>query len=303
MLVETIPNRATIERAVERVRRAAKGLSVRGDRAQRRKLLASLPHNKKLDGVVDEARGHAKLPAGLIERVEPAVEIAQQILAERRNGDWQTEKRHRPVLLSPKRYEEAPAFFDLALSDDILQIAGEYLGEVPVLLNIKLWWSPVNQTLKGSQLFHRDGMNWFQRRAKFLFNMIDVDENCGPFTFLPADVSWRVANALGSLHIQERVADEEIYRHAKPADAISVVGPAGAGAMVDSSRCFHFGGRARGGERLILMFHFLDSIDVSSEGSGVHRSPGFAARFGSDPVRGLVIANRTEAETVIDDSM
>ena len=43
-----------------------------------------------------------------------------------------------------------------------------------------------------------------------------------------------------------------------------------------------------GGERLMLMFSFMGSIDAYS-GGGLHRSPGFAERYGEDPVRKLVV--------------
>jgi hypothetical protein len=134
-------------------------------------------------------------------------------------------------------------------------------------------------------------MDWLRRQAKFLFVLQDMDETCGPFTFLPADVSARVSRALGSLRVQERVDDETIYRHAKPSDAIRVLGPAGTGAVVDSSRCFHFGARARGGERLMLMFNFMGSIDAPNGGTKLCRTAGFKEHFGDDPVRELIIPN------------
>ena len=37
---------------------------------------------------------------------------------------------------------------------------------------------------------------------------------------------------------------------------VSTAGPAGAGFAVDGCRCFHYGGRAREGERLVLMISF-----------------------------------------------
>ena len=193
------------------------------------------------------------------------------------------------VLTDPSRYEEAPPLFDLALSDEVLQIATEYLGEVPVMMRLKLWWTPVNEALKGSQLYHRDGLNWLKRQAKFLVVMNDVDENCGPFTFLPADISSRIARTLGSVKDQERVSDEVVHRYSTPADAISLVGPAGTGAVVDSSRCFHFGARARGGERLMLVFNFMPKIDVPGSRS-LRRTAAFNERFGNDDeVRKLVV--------------
>lgn len=280
----------TVERTIERFRRATKSMKVREDRERRRQLAATIAHRPELDHLISETTGYAKIPLGTVGNVEEAVKFSQKTLAERRDMEWPDEKRQLVVLLDPERYEEAPPLFDLALSDDILQIATEYLDEVPILMRVKLWWTPVNSRLTGSQLYHRDGMNWLQRQAKFLFVMNDVGEDCGPFTFIPADVSRRIANSLGSLRGQERVDDEMIFRYARPEDEVRLVGPAGTGAVVDSSRCFHYGARARGGERLMIVFNFMGSIDVPLKRVGpVRRTAAFRERFGDDPVRELVL--------------
>jgi hypothetical protein len=283
-----IPQRGTIERAVERVRRTVKSMQVHSDLQRRRQLTEAIHRDSKLDHLIDETLGYAMLPFGTIDNVAPAIEFARRIQDERSSAELPKEKRELIVLSEPDRYEDAPEFFELALSDQVLQIVTDYLGEVPKLRRIKLWWTPVNTQLKGSQLYHRDGMNWYQRQAKFLFIMNDVDETCGPFTFIPANVSRRVANSLGSIRDQERVTDELVYQHARPSDAISLIGPAGTGAVVDSSRCFHYGARARGGERLMLVFNFMPSLDCPSI-CDISRSPGFEQRFGDDPVRRLLL--------------
>ncbi|MEX0803119.1 MAG: hypothetical protein WD688_07370 [Candidatus Binatia bacterium] len=288
MLAAAIPHRQTLERTVEHIRRAAKSVRVRTNRAQRRQLATTIPRRPELAHLIDEQTGYAKLPFGTIKEVAPAIELAQRLMHDRR-AMKKTEDEDLVLLSQPECYEEAPIFFELALSNDVLQIATDYLGEVPIMMRIKLWWTPINSNLKGSQLYHRDGQNWLKRQAKFLFVMNDVDETCGPFTFMPADVSLRVATALGSVHDQERVTDESMFQYANPADAISLVGPPGTGAVVDSSRCFHFGARARGGERLMLLFNFMGSIDAPQRMGGMLRSEGFRQRFGNDPVRELVM--------------
>jgi hypothetical protein len=162
-----------------------------------------------------------------------------------------------------------------------------------------LWCTPASENLeklKGSQMFHRDGKRWLLRRAKFLVNMDDVDADCGPFTFLPADVSQRVSESIGSMKDQARVADDIVYRIAKPSDNVSLIGPAGTGAVVDSSRCFHYGARVKRGERLILQFHFLGRADAVHGGAAA-RSAGFVERFGGDRIRELVIPNEVAGES------
>jgi hypothetical protein len=126
--------------------------------------------------------------------------------------------------------------------------------------------------------------------------MDNVDEDCGPFTFLPADVSQRVSNYLGTVK-EHRITDKTIYSVANPSDAIRLTGPAGTGAFVDSSRCYHHGARVKRGERLLLQFHFLRRADAVDGGPFV-RTAAFDARFGGDRIRELVVPNR-EADTVL----
>jgi hypothetical protein len=289
MVAVAIVHRATIERTVERIRRVGKGLRVHSDRARRRRLAAKLSRKRELDHLLDQRGGYARIPTGTIAEMGPAIEFAYSALAEYRKTHRLGANQHLIVLGNYDQYEQAPQLFDLALSDSVLQIASRYLGEVPILTGLKLKWSPINTRLKGSQLYHRDGMYWLQRRAKFIFAMNDIDESCGPFTFLPADVSHHASRALGSLAAQRDVPDEVMYKHVSPRDALSLTGPAGTGMMVDSSQCFHYGARSRGGERLQLFFSFHPSLDAPETGSKFRRTAAFHQRFGDDPVRNLVI--------------
>src|SRR5581483_2673430 len=79
---------------------------------------------------LDEERGYGLLPPGTIREVGPAIRFVQELCRER-------EKDYRATILAPRTYEEAPAIFDLAFSDDALSIAVDYLGEIPVLHNIE----------------------------------------------------------------------------------------------------------------------------------------------------------------------
>src|SRR4029079_3916372 len=265
-----------------------------GSAAQGRTVTTGLPRHPEFENFVVEANGYAWLPPGTFSGVAPAVEFAHRALGERREADpkaeqpsspglksaaaWllgkgqpekrtQSESKHEPKpdekrefrldVLAPSTYEEAPPFFDLALSDDVLQIAIDYMGDVPILLKPRLWWTKPQRDaeLKRTQLYHLGRRKGNQRRqAKFLFTMNDVDEGSGPFVFLPAVVSERITRAIpGGYTMGDRVADEEIYRHVDPSETLKLVGPPGTGLFVDTCRCFHYGARARDKERLMLM--------------------------------------------------
>ncbi|HZS55556.1 MAG TPA: hypothetical protein VFA65_14240 [Bryobacteraceae bacterium] len=293
-------------RTVERIVRASKAVRVAQDRARRRKLVSSVPRDPKFTNLLDPARGFGWIPKGTMGAVGPAVAYAQRVLEERRHIQRPRKEGKQAVedylihLFVPTRYEEAPPLFDLALSNEVLQIATEYLGELPVLLRVQLLWSPVNSRLKGSQLYHRDGRHWFQQRVKFIFAANDIDESSGPFTFLPADLSEQVSKRYDSFRMLDRVKDEDMYRYVSPSDELQFVGPAGSGLVLDTSRCFHFGSRTRGKERLLIMFQFWSPLDLPP-GRGVNllRSPEFTKRFGSDPIHMLLIPDDDKADSPI----
>ncbi len=289
----------------EQIARAGKIIRVSGDRARRRALLSAIPQKPEFKGIMNPASGYGWLPKGSLSKVPAAVEFAKKVLEEKRNDepertkDGKVKERYLVHLLVPSRYEEAPPLFDLALSDEVLQIATEYLGEVPVLLRVQIMWSPVNSKMRGSQYYHRDGRKWLQRRVKFVIAAGDMDEDCGPFTFLPGDVSERISDQFSGFKMQDRVDDEEMYRYIKRDDELKFLGPAESGLVLDTSRCFHFGSRSRGKERLVIMFQFWSPLDLPpGRGVNLRRSPVFEQKFGNDPVRKLLIPDEDGVDTL-----
>ena len=201
----------------------------------RREQLRQLPARRELENLIKELAGYAWLPAGIFPALPACVEFAQKTFHDKSAEAVIDARTFRGAdLLTGTRYEDAPPFFDLALSDEILQLAANYLGEIPVLMRPRLWLirpqDPGTQ-LGGTQLFHRGrpDARHIRRQAKFLFTMNDVDETSGPFTFLPADVSEKI---LPDYRMGDRVSDEEMYRHADPAQTIRFVSPAGSGSWL-----------------------------------------------------------------------
>jgi hypothetical protein len=258
---------------------------------ERRELMRRIPRRRELENLVLESAGYAWLPAGTFSALPATLKFAKKVFDERRLKVTPDSRTFRGAdLLTGTRYEDAPPFFDLALSDEILQIAADYMGEIPVLMKPRLWLTKPQgpgAQFGGTQLFHRGRPDapHIRRQAKFLFTMNDVDESSGPFTFVPADVSERI---LLGYHLGERVSDEEMYRHVWPTSTTRLIGPAGTGLMVDTMRCFHFGRRASSRERLMLMIQFMKYTDAPEE-DRVERSAAFLEKFSEGPVRKLVM--------------
>ena len=202
--------------------------------------------------------GFAQLPPGTIPEVMPAIDRVRQEFAKR--TDEQKESVGDPfrrVVVLPEDLLQMPEVMNLALSPNLISVAADYLGSLPVLQTVETWWSPRGQgrdesAFQGSQFYHRDRTDF--SLAKFVFNVIDVTREGGPLTFLPRDVSDKVCNIVGDY--RGRIPDEEIFAHIGKDEEVACEGPAGTGHVADTARCLHYGGRSKGAERLVLMISY-----------------------------------------------
>lgn len=150
-----------------------------------------------------------------------------------------------------------PAIRDFALSDPLLAVVMRYFGRVPILSELQLLWTPVNETKLKSQKYHLDTEDY--RQLKVFVNIFDVTPESGPFTLIPADRSAHICRAAGYAGgRRERLEDETVERHGGGADAVSCLGKAGSSLFVDTSRCVHYGSRGNRSERLVLLLQFAD---------------------------------------------
>ncbi len=155
-----------------------------------------------------------------------------------------------------------PEILGFMISRPVVDPATLYFGAVPVLSSASLWFTPPNDTVEKSQLFHRDGED--TRQLKFFFNVREVTDETGPFTLLPADLSAEVKRSLG--YNTGRLGDDDVVAAAGGEGAlIKVMGPAGSGAAVDTSRCLHYGSRGNTVGRLLIMFQFTSFFAPKSE--------------------------------------
>lgn len=137
------------------------------------------------------------------------------------------------------------------LSDELIGLASHYFGQVPVLSRVDFWWSPPNESKAESQLYHYDGED--KSQLKVILNVVDVDENTGPFTFLNAVASEKI----GKTRRHSARLDDDAVESTVGLDAVTrLIGPAGTVGAVDTSRCLHYGSRGNSRERLILMLQF-----------------------------------------------
>ena len=184
---------------------------------------------------------------------------------------------------------ESP-YLRLALGDEVVSIVSDYLGMIPVLTYVDVWYSPHEEKPpRSSQLFHLDNAD--VRQVKLFLHCEDVLAASGPLTVLDASTSRRLANQIGYRLSQTRVDDETVERTLGGARWVALEGSAGAAAFVDTSRCFHFGSRVEAGAapRKLVVFQYLTPYAFDFESD--HRDEA--------PFRGLVSESSSERERLV----
>jgi hypothetical protein len=92
-----------------------------------------------------------------------------------------------------------PHVLALANSDFLIRTATQYLGCLPTISTLRLWWSFPGSRPETAHGFHRDRDDW--RCVKFFFYLTDVDKNSGPHHFVRGshrgqpELFWRIHEA------------------------------------------------------------------------------------------------------------
>ena len=175
-------------------------------------------------------------------------------------------------LIDRKDVIENPQMLTFALSLPLLSIVAKYSKVMPELSHMAIFYSGLNTgwsevKVRGTQVLHWD--NHDRGHIKFFNFLDDVGENDGPLTVLPAEKSWWLRKKTGRRFGTWPVRDEaEFYRYFSAKDLIPIMGAAGTGAFVDTTRCLHFGSRTSGtGRRRTFVVHYTRFADYSESRS------------------------------------
>ena len=239
----------------------AKRMMAPGEEEKRKQFLAFVEKPRCVDFETFQKAGAGYLDVAALPQAEAATQEAQALLAEL-NANGKVEKpaseRKRDFLVRLAGHTELMARRQIAqfvLSDELLSLASHYLGQVPVLSRFDMWWSPVNDTMSESQFYHYDGED--ETQLKIILYLNEVDERNGPFTLVSAQDSEKVKSTkVFSQRRSERLDDDTVERLAGKDAVLQIVGPPGTVAACDTSRCLHYGSRAKSGDRFILMAQF-----------------------------------------------
>jgi hypothetical protein len=288
--------------------RLTKAIRIRGDGARRTfhaarraaRFLRDGPRREALRRLppstieIPSADGFLVQPPGAFEEVPAIVADAHAALARfeaaaagpRRDS----QKRFLVNVLDASRLTPDSAVVRFALRDDVVAAVSRYLGTVPCLSTITVFFSDTAEGMpKSSQLHHCDGDDVTQ--VKIFIYCTDVDIASGPLTVLGADDSARVRRAK-RYHYRQRLTDDQVADVLGSNADHPILGPAGTLAFVDTSRCFHFGSRVAPGAppRLVTMIQYQTPYNFMSTG----RAAAPFARFDRpslQPLQHLVLSD------------
>jgi hypothetical protein len=146
----------------------------------------------------------------------------------------------------------------LALAPLFLVPITRYCGMLPVLFNMfvtRAYQAELNSN--SAHHFHMDPEDTIS--FKVFIHLTDVDDDCGPFHALPADLTQKVLKAVDYKGINF-IPDETVDEVAGLDNVVKFTGPAGSVALADTTRCMHFGGRPRAAGKPVrdmLVFQYL----------------------------------------------
>lgn len=232
---------------------------------QYRKSLFSKIDEEKTSYEIKEDDGFLIADMSENQKVKDALQHSRNIV---NSIDWEERRlgakkyfliEHKLDLLDPVN----EAILKLATSPEILKPVSKYLGTFPVLGSAAVWYSP-NKEIEpiGSQLYHIDGEAI--KQIKLFIPIEDITDDCGPFTFLPANTSEKICNAFlkdGTIFQRNvKLQDEKIYSIADQNEVRKLTGKPGMVGFVDTCRCYHYGSRAASKPRIMLHLHYYSAF-------------------------------------------
>jgi hypothetical protein len=183
-------------------------------------------------------------------------------------------------------------YLRFALDEDVVGPIAAYLGVVPILTVIDVWYSAHGaKAPKSSQLWHLDPADTTQ--IKVWVHCSDIGAESGPLTILDATTSDELAARIGYRYDEGhyRLGDDEVKDSVGADRIVPLVGSKGTVGFVDTSMCFHFGSRVSAGAPPRRMAFFQYLTPYAFEFVSDHREEA--------PLRGLATAGSSELERLV----
>jgi hypothetical protein len=283
----TSPHRGTLDQRESYV--AARRDSARERDAERIRIAVGLRDTARF--AIPEDDGYLVLPPGSIAEAPEVTADANALIDSIGHDKLVTKYNPKHDTMArgflPKSAEELDSpYMRLALDRDVLESVSAYLGIVPVLHGLDVWYSPpatAEDSIRNAQLWHMDGDDVMQ--VKLWLHVDDIALESGPLTALGAAQSRAFAEEIGyDTSVEYRITDEKMHGFVDEGELVRFDGPRETVDFVDTSRCFHFGSRVDEGmpslaRRIVTIqyltpysFHF--KVDHRDEATYRHLASG-----------------------------
>jgi len=177
-------------------------------------------------------------------------------------------------LIDPLTLPEDSPYLHFALSKEVVAPVSAYLGLVPILARLDVWYSAYSpKEPRSSQLWHLDAEGTTQ--VKVWVHLSDITAESGPLTVYGAAASQALADEIGYRFDQNRLRDEEVDLQLDPSALTPLAGPTGTVAFTDTSRCFHFGSRVEANQppRRIFLAQYVTPYSFKWSGQHPEQAP------------------------------
>lgn len=149
-------------------------------------------------------------------------------------------------------------FVQFALRKDVIGAISKYLGIVPILHSVDVWYSKstVSKEFKSSQLHHLD---WdAETQIKIFIYAMEVPEDSGPLAVMEAASSEELRTKM-HYRYEVRVTDAMAEKYIPVEKTHVMTGTKGDVIFADTSRCFHYGSRVKDDShyRILSMIQYL----------------------------------------------
>lgn len=172
----------------------------------------------------------------------------------------------------PYMYDKdiVPKIIKPFIDERILNTVKNYFGYFPIISSIRLLYSPLPMPglgLKMSQYWHHDPEGYNQ--LKCFINLKKVDNDNGPFFFLPQGISNKLRYENKDKHsgyvFRDLTRIEDSYVESSLSYAQSNAGDTRDSILVDTSQCFHMGSRTKSKTRYLLYCSYTSPLSNGIE--------------------------------------
>jgi hypothetical protein len=169
-------------------------------------------------------------------------------------------------------HEADSPLLKVALDTKLLEIVASYLELWPSLYSIGAWLNySIGEPPTSSQLWHRDPEDL--KIIKVFIYLVDVDEQRGPFCYIPGTQSFgKYANLVPAHKHSMRITDEEMATAMGPEHWLKCTGPVGTMILADTVG-FHRGGYVKDGHRVLITFTYTSGIPLKPRKAQVKERP------------------------------